>query len=76
MPTIDNQYTATRILTNSSGGKRVLLAPVYTGDPDYTTGVTIAANSERQIEIYVPKNSSSIDYFEEGSNYTIVITEV
>ncbi len=73
---VRNQFRVTTVMTTSVGGKNVDLIPVYSGDPDFGTGLTLASNAERSIQIYVPKNSSSIDTFVIGDYYYMDLTAV
>lgn len=71
-----NQFKVTAIKITSAGGKKVTLNPVYIGDPEFTSNTVLYDNSERNIEIYVPKNSSAIDTFAIGDDYYMDFTAV
>lgn len=77
MARVNNKFRVTSLPPPSSdGSQRVLLTPIYTGDPNYTTGIALADNSERSIEILIPKTSTSNTFFKLGSDYYMDFTLV
>lgn len=58
MARVANKYKVTNIVITSEGNKKVTLTPVYTGDPQYTTGSELYANPERSLEI-IAKDSNN-----------------
>ena len=76
MARVNNQYKVTSIKITDSKDKRVTLNPVYTGNPDFTVGLQLASNTERVIEILIPPNSASYNFFLEGNNYYMDFTAV
>lgn len=76
MARVSNQFLVKSILTADSGNKKVYLTPIYNGDPDFDTGVSLASNAERSIEILVPKNSITYNFFSLGAKYYMDFTAV
>lgn len=77
MARVSNQFLCTNILPpNSDGSQRVTLSPIYIGDPNFQNGIYLADNTERAIEILVPKNSLSPDFFKRDSKYYMDFTLV
>lgn len=73
---VSNQFRVTAVRTTTAGGKKITFTPVYTGDPEFSTGTAAYDNPERSIEIYIPKNSSAFDTFDQDEYYYMDFTAV
>ncbi len=77
MARVKNKFICTNIIgTTEDGALKVSLTPIYVGNPDFTTGIYLSSNSERAIEILVPKNSLSPDFFKRDQQYYMDFTLV
>lgn len=74
---VSNRFKVTQILLTNKGGKKVTFSPVYStsADPEYTTGIYLFDNTERNIEIYVPPTSPSINTFAIDQYYYMDFTQ-
>lgn len=71
---VANKFRVTAVSTTSKGGENITFTPIYSGDPDFGTGLTLASNAERSLQIYVPKNSQYLDTFVIGDDYYMDFT--
>ncbi len=76
MARVNNKFLVTDIKTTDTRGLKVTLNPVYVGEPEFTVGIALADNSERNIEIYVPSGSTSSTFFVVGNKYYMDFTAV
>lgn len=55
---VANTFKVVSVVSISTKSKRVTLAPVYIGDPEYNTGTELYSNPERNIEILVHNDNT------------------
>lgn len=73
MARVTNKFKVVSILFTSSGNKKVILSPIYVGQPEYTTNTEVYDNSERILEILVHKDNT---YFAMNALYNMDLTTV
>lgn len=73
MSRVNSKYKVISIGLMDNGNKKVTLFPVYTTDPQFTTGNTLSGNSERSLEIVATSDNT---YFVVGSLYYMDFTLV
>lgn len=74
MGRVSNKFQVVSIATTELGSQRITFNAVYSGDPELVTGTALYNNSERNLELLVPKTSSMFDTFVVGAKYYMDLT--